>query len=223
MYGDEEKVLGSSERAGAFTLALVSLLIGLWLALAPLQNQTVKTGPDGKTVSTVASPRDSTELSVLFVAAGLLLFTWALNGLRLTRVSWAGMEAEAGAPELQAAKTNAAEDTPIQEVTVGVDKDTEPEESVVPKGKVFIHKETELVYSLEALPLFVMEDLFKVWPTDLQKPESFSEFEFASRRKGKGNMPWLIKFQGLPNIKVSYGGHAKKGPSAVAGPQAAEN
>jgi len=55
----------------------------------------------------------------------------------------------------------------------------------------------------------VLTDALLKWPPDIKKPDDLSAFEFATRKTGKGNHPWTIKFKGRKAIIVSYGGYRK--------------
>lgn len=70
--------------------------------------------------------------------------------------------------------------------------------------------EREMKYALDLVPLHVMCDLLSNWPEDVAQPADLSAFEFAARRRGRGNHRWIIKFRGLEAIRVAYGGYEKK-------------
>jgi hypothetical protein len=49
------------------------------------------------------------------------------------------------------------------------------------------------VYRLSQVPLTVLKNLIELWPNP-PAPDDFSGFEYAARRRGKGNFAWYIKF-----------------------------
>jgi hypothetical protein len=69
------------------------------------------------------------------------------------------------------------------------------------------------VYEIAALPEDVIKDLLNNWPSEAgAKPTSY-DFEWALRKRGPGNLPWIIKFRGRRTVRVSYGGQGKRAPT----------
>jgi len=106
-----------------------------------------------------------------------------------------------------------SEDRPRAEVTVQ-DKES-PEPSEVPTGYLDAEDGRYAVYKLNELPISVITDALASWPEGDNKPEDLSSFEFATRKTGKGNHPWTIKFKGKKAVIVSYGGYGKVGATVA--------
>jgi hypothetical protein len=66
------------------------------------------------------------------------------------------------------------------------------------------------VYPLTSVPPRVLGDLFSKWPEGQPLPKDLSTFEFALRKEGKGNHPWVVKFAGDDTLLVVSRG--KGGP-----------
>jgi hypothetical protein len=64
------------------------------------------------------------------------------------------------------------------------------------------------VYQPDAIPLSVLADLFEHWPGDTpgERPHYLSSIEFAARKPGKGNNPWIIKVKGVTDPMVVSSG-----------------
>jgi len=198
------------ERTVVFLSALAALVVGLYLALCPGKQVKEERDEFGVVVKSSVEPSDHKELSLLFGASSLVLFFWGLNGLRLTKLTVGSVSAEAKPPEVKAAEEFAERGQAPKEVVV-TDR---PEENLVEpttegEGTVVINDEAASVYSITTLPRYVLDDLLKHWPTEYEKPKDLSAFEFASKKKGKGNHRWTLKFKDLPALKVSYGGQGK--------------
>ena len=67
------------------------------------------------------------------------------------------------------------------------------------------------VFELKDVPLRVISDALNNWPANNPLPNNLAEFEFATRKQGKGNHPWILKFNGCKPVTISYGGRAKTG------------
>ncbi|MCX9158603.1 hypothetical protein OPU71_21020 [Niveibacterium sp. 24ML] len=202
--------LTKNERIAVFVSAFLVLAFGLHLALHPGRDIKEERDKSGAVVKSSVEPSNHKELSLLFTASGLALFFWGLNGLRLSKLTVGSVSAESKSPEVKAAEEYAKRGEPQKEVVVAAGQDENPAELVVEgAGTVVINHETEFIYPVTDLPRYVFDDLFNNWPKEYEKPKNLSVFEFASRKKGKGNHPWTIKFKDLPALKVSYGGQGK--------------
>lgn len=153
---------------------------------------------------------------MLFYASALILFFWGINGLRILRISVGSVSAEAKSDEVKAALAYANTEQKPKEVSLAEKKqadETEPRTEA--NSLVRIADEAEAVYPLTAVPMTVLNDLLTHWPRDVPLPKDLSTFEFASRKTGRGNFPWIIKFKDAPAIRVSYGGYGKETPTVA--------
>lgn len=166
-------------------------------------------------VKVVLETADVTTPFLVVFLAGFALLVFAINGLRFAKISAAGLSAEA--PDAATAAKGyyeaPSEDRPKNEVTVQ-DKES-PEPSEVPTGYLEAEDGKYAVYKLNELPMAVITDALALWPEGATKPEDLNSFEFATRKTGKGNHPWTIKFKGKKAVVVSYGGQGK-GKATVA-------
>lgn len=69
-----------------------------------------------------------------------------------------------------------------------------------------------IVYPAEQVPLRVIADIVAEWrDSDQSGTWTVSDIEYAIRRTGQGNFPWLVKFRaGKQFWRVAYGGKGKK-------------
>lgn len=168
------------------------------------------------------STNSSADVTTPFIAvltAGVAVLLFALNGLRFAKFSAGGVTAEALDAQEKAKvfyKTDAA-DRP--ESTVTVPNKMSPEPTEVPTGYLEAADGKYAVYKLNELPFVVIVDALASWPTSETKPADLSGFEFATRKTGKGNHPWTLKFKGKKAIVVSYGGQGKSGPTVSSAQQ----
>lgn len=198
--------------------AAAFLFLALWLTFNPGVQATVEFDQAGRAAKTVETPRDYNELVLLLVAGAFFSLIWSANGLRFTTFKAGPLEGSAQPPELVAAREWQEEPEAGLAVTVpaaDVEAD-EVEPRAKKKGSIELYGEREAVYSLEAIPTKVIRDLLSQWPTREELPSDLSAFEFATRKTGKGNHPWTVKFEGHPAIRIAYGGQAKKAPTVGA-------
>lgn len=73
------------------------------------------------------------------------------------------------------------------------------------------------VYGLSAVPMRVVADLVEYWRKQGRTGKRLlGQLEFAVRARGKGNHPWLLKFEEEPAMwRVSYGGRGMDGEKAT--------
>jgi len=160
---------------------------------------------------------ESTDVTTPFLSiflAGVALVVFGINGIRFAKITAAGVSAEA--PDATAAATNyykaPSEDRPQNEVKV--EEKESPDPTDVPAGYLEAEDGGKYaVFKLNEVPSSVIADALASWPKDDSKPEDLSGFEFATRKTGKGNHPWTLKFKGKKAVIVSYGGFAKAGPT----------
>jgi len=199
------------ERAAVFAVSVVLAALALMIALRPgVQTVTERDG-QGTVLKTVESPREHNEVLLLLGAASFFLFFWGVNGLRLSRFAVGPVSGEAKPKELQAAEEYASTDEKPIDIVVGKAEagEAEAEPGTAPRGTVLISDEAKAIYPLNAVPTRVILDLLRCWPEELCKPSDLSTFEFAARKTGRGNHPWIVKFRDTPAVRVSYGGQAK--------------
>lgn len=189
---------------------------GIAHAYLPPEKYFVERNGHWKVVKVLFETADTTILSAVLVIAGLVLVLYAINGYKLVRFSAGSFSAEAEDAKGRAQNFYSS-DADLQESrTVEAPRDApQPTEPAV--GTVKENGEELAVYELKDVPLSVVADAIGGWPEEDGAPRSTSDFEFATRKKGKGNHPWTIKFHGRPAITVSYGGKGKSGPTVESG------
>lgn len=203
-----DELTGTQRLSGAFA-ALALIVIGFRVWYFPPTHSLVELGPHGEVVRTTKEQADGTTPFLVLVLSGVVLLGFVLNGLRFTKITAAGVSAEAKdageAAEDYYESTGGERDE--EEVSVEDRESPEPNES--PITYVEHDDGRYAVYSLTAVPTSVLVDALSKWPEDLQRPDDLSAFEFATRKTGKGNHPWTVKFKGRKAVTVSYGGYGK--------------
>lgn len=206
--------LESWPRWCAATLGLILIGIAFFILYNPPDKfESEHTGNGSLARSTNSSIDVSTPFIAVFTA-GFAVFLFALNGLRFTKVSAPGLTAEMVNPQKKAFEhfKLPADDRPESEVVL--DK-MSPEPTEVPSSYLNAADGQYAVYKLTELPIAVITDALTSWPGNAAKPEDLSGFEFATRKTGKGNHPWMLKFKGARAIVVSYGGKSKTGSTVI--------
>lgn len=209
--GGPDSNLSKSERRWLILLGVAFFLAAGWSMLWPLNGITSELDGSGTVIRSTQGPRDYGQAPLLYGAVGLLMVYLGINGVRMTRVSIGTVSASSDEPGKRAEEYAKSRQPSTK---VEVDAPDQPAEAETEPTRtsdqlVVIDSEEETVYSLNAVPLRVLGDLLANWPTDHAKPRDFSAFEFATRKTGRGNHPWLFKFRDLPGIRVSYGGQGK--------------
>ena len=193
--------------SAVFGLAMISGAFAL--LFSPPEKAVRELDGANAVVKTVLETADVTTPFLVIFLSGFALLVFAINGLRFAKISAAGLSAEV--PDVAAAAKGyyeaPSEDRPSAEVTVE-HKDS-PEPSEVPTGYLEAEDGKYAVYKLNELPASVITDALASWPESDSKPEDLSSFEFATRKTGKGNHPWTLKFKGKKAVIVSYGGQGK--------------
>lgn len=150
----------------------------------------------------------TTPFTVVFVAAsGFLLYV--INGYRITKLAAAGVEAVAAPSAAERADKYVTTESPDAAVATNEVQNESPEPTEAPSKVVTANGDSYSVFELSDIPFTVIADAIGNWPDEAPKPNNLADFEFAMRKHGKGNHPWIIKFNGSPPVKVSYGGRAK--------------
>ncbi len=141
--------------------------------------------------------------AVAMFLAGVGLFVYGFNGYRLARVGFGSFNAEMSSPAISARKI---EDAQTKQVEVRGEASDSPEATEAPVAQVPVEGEGEFdVFKLEDIPLSVVKDALARWPDSERPPDNLGEFEFAMRKRGKGNHPWTLKFRGRKALSVWYG------------------
>lgn len=149
---------------------------------------------------------------IAIFVSGCALVLFGVNGLRITRLHGARFGTET--PELKEAekylKTPELQDQATE--VVGKDDESPPPQDS-PSGQVAdTSNDQYYVYSLAEVPAKVLGDAISECPPG-DRPENMGTFEFATRKRGKGNHPWILKFNGKKAIIVTYGGYGKVKPT----------
>lgn len=163
----------------------------------------------GSLIKQSESPAElATPFTVVFVAASALLL-YVINGYRITKLAAGGVAAEAVPSAGEKADQYFKTETPDTAIATKQVEDESPEPTEAPSKVVTANSESLAVFELADIPFSVIADAIRNWPTETPKPQNLAEFEFATRKQGKGNHPWIIKFNGCKPVKVSYGGRGK--------------
>ncbi|HGM5919363.1 TPA: hypothetical protein ACKP5X_001644 [Stenotrophomonas maltophilia] len=206
-----------SLRSRIFTalLGLMTFLGGIAYSYLPPDKFSVERDGRWKVVKASFESTDTTLLSAVLAVGGLVLVLYAINGYKLIRFAAGSFSAEAEhAKDLAQNFYRLGADVADSKQVETAREAPQPTEPAV--GTVKENGEELAVYELKDVPLSVISDAITAWPNEDGAPRSTADFEFATRKKGKGNHPWTIKFQGKPAITVSYGGQGKAG--ATVGP-----
>jgi hypothetical protein len=162
-------------------------------------------------LKTTIEESEAANVVVVLLISGLLFLAFGINRARVTSFKWgdwqAGTEGEAEEAPLQRLS---AEPEKAIAVLEAADNDTAPPPGSQPTKAatrcVTLGNKTYPVYPLNAVPIEVLRDLFVNWPESVGKlPPDFSRFQYAARKPGQGNNPWIIKFADCSPIGFSYG------------------
>ncbi len=214
---DPSTHLSANERLLICMLGAVALVAALLTTLHPLQLSVVEKDASGKVTKNTTSEVARTELAVLCTAIGSILLLIGANGSRFTKLTLGSASFEARTPEVKAADKTAREQPNVKDVQPAVEPSAEETEPVAPQSGNAILSNTALsVFSRDAVPARVLQDALDLWPDPKTKPRDLSTLEFAARKPGKGNYPWILKFANSAPIRVSYGGRGN--PNATVQP-----
>lgn len=211
--------LGTWERVGILAAALAVGALTVCLLVAPGRSLVIERDSKGVTQRSTESPVDRSGAILLFGGAAVFLAFVGLNGLRLTAFAFGPVSGESKSSEVKAAEAYASGDQRVVEVDVpaGDLHEEEPAPAAAPQGSVIISGEAEAVYPVAAVPTRILNAVLGNWPFgDIARPNDLSTFEFAIRKTGRGNHPWIVKFRDAPAIRVSYGGKRKSGATVAA-------
>ncbi|WP_167539415.1 hypothetical protein [Thioalkalivibrio thiocyanoxidans] len=208
--------LTTGQKVAGCIVAAVVFLIAIVVWVNPPVQVVTEYSREGDILGVTERDFDATTPFTILTIGALIIVGYVLNGLRFSRISAAGVSAEAKDAGQAAEKYYLESEGAREEEEVSVEEKASPEASEDPVQYVQQEDGDYAVYPLEAVPVTVIGDALSNWPEDVSKPDDLSNFEFATRKTGKGNHPWTVKFKGRKAITVSYGGYGKSG-ATVAG------
>jgi hypothetical protein len=188
----------SAERLKPWERAVVAAgaaLAGLAaLALMLLANTGTEIDRDGagRTIRSVQTPQEHTELVVVLAATAAILLLWAVNAVRFTKFAAPGVSLESGGSAIQRLPWDEK-----KKIT-----QTDPSEEIIEMA----------VYRLQDLPQKVLKDLLDQYDEAEGPKPPMSDLKFVARRDGKGNHPWFFGI-GPRLYRLAYGGRGKAEPS----------
>ena len=200
--------LSTGLRWSSFILGLLVLLLSLFLLVCPPTYRAVEFDGAGNVIKTSLASADVTSPFLTMFAAGVVLIFFGINGRRFTRITAGDYSAESESPVDSANRHYKEPSVQKDELTVEVN-DVAPEPTEPRLGVVNTVDGDLSVYNLKDVPSKVIRDALKNWPSGDDLPDDFQAFEFATRKPGKGNHPWTLKFRGKKPVVVSYGGRGK--------------
>jgi len=193
------------------TLFLVAAFLS---ALKPATLTVEERDAADKLTKMITSQVARTEITALCIVTGSVLFLFCMNGTRLSKFTIGSVSAESRPAEVIAADQAARKGTKLKEIAV---IDNPSEEDTQPKapeaGNAILSQTALSIYSRDAVPARVLQDALDAWPDESTRPTNLSMLEFAARKPGKGNNPWILKFSGSAPVRVSYGGRGKDDPT----------
>ena len=194
--------------AGLLGLSLVALAIAS--IVLPFATS-YEWGSGGAIDKSARNASDLATFATTALVAGAALFAYAINGVRLVRLG-VGSVAIEGNPTVDAAKEHQSRPPAdsVGEVELPEEDDVRPVEQ--PAAELVTRDGTVGVFELKDVPARVIRDALEKWPASVgSPPDSLGEFQFATRKRGKGPHPWILKFQSKPEVRVFYGGRSKSG------------
>ncbi len=195
-------------------VAIILIFSSFWLVYSPPVRAIQELDSTGKIIKTTTNQADINIPFVTIFVGGLSLLLFAVNGLLISKVAAGNLSAETINPREKARQFLETPEQNRSEAPVEIKKSA-PEPSDIPSNIVTTKDGEFAVYKLDELPSGIIADALLSWPDSISKPDDLSTFEFATRKTGKGNHPWTLKFKGKQAIVVSYGGQAKKSKATV--------
>lgn len=199
-------------RWASFVLGVVVVLLSVFLLACPPVHRSVDLDSAGNAIKTTLGTADVTSPFLAVFIAGIVLVLFGINGRRFTRITAGDYSADSQSPIDSANRHYKEPPSQKDELTVSVD-DEAPEPTEPRLGVVTTTEGDLSVYNLTDVPSKVIRDALQNWPTGEDLPDDLQSFEFATRRPGKGNHPWTLKFRGKRPVVVSYGGRGKSKPT----------
>jgi hypothetical protein len=209
----EDRLLNKTERILAAMLGLFFLAAaGFIFWQPPLRTQFEISSAENSKFS-FSNPETQTLVLALLIC-GIVLCPFAINGVRIFRLGFKDYSVDGAPPNPAEVRDVLAKnvDKLKQENQAADDQIPEPAAIITPtvndaSGEPFS------VLKTSDLPDVVLKDAFLNWPSSDSPPKNLSDLDFALRKKGKGNHPWILKFQGKKPVVISYGGQGKTAPS----------
>lgn len=216
-----ELFLSGRERFSIVFFAAAMICSAFFTATTPARLTTQEIDAAGKKTKVTITEQPRNEIAMLLFGIGAAMLFLGINGSRLSKLTVGAVTAETRSPEVKAADDTAKKNEKPKEVTPPEveppEEETQP--TTNPEGKVILENTAMSVFSRDAVPERVLQDALDRWPMSSAKPKDLSQLEFAARKSGKGNHPWILKFTGFEPIKVSYGGQSKTAPTVQQGVQ----
>lgn len=189
--------------------AIVIMILAVCLLYFPPQKSSSELDVQNSINKVVHETSDVTNPFLAIFLTNFALLVYAINGIRFAKLSAAGVTAEATDITENAKRFHDKPSEDRKQTSIEV-KDKDSPQPIVETTRVLkANKDKYAVFKLDEIPSSVIIDAFNQWPENLDKPENFSSFEFATRKTGKGNHPWTLKFKDKA-VVVSYGGQGKK-------------
>lgn len=159
---------------------------------------------DGSLVKRTRSISDLSGVLTVLAAAGIGLLAYALNGVRLVKFGVGSVVAE-GSRAVESFKEHPPSEAEAKSVQVPEVEEVEPT-----RDPAAVLDDDMAVFELADVPSRVVADALAMWPADAGDcPSTLGRFEYASRRRGRGPHPWILKFKDRPEVRVFYGGRGK--------------
>lgn len=213
----QPQMLSTAARWLVGVIGVALIAASALLVYFPPAPSSVERNAEDEQVKRISVPTDLSSVFVTIVLSGAGLLLFAVNGYKFTRFSAAGVTADSEAVAAEAKKQLSASADDTQKIEIDKTSEPEPKPTQPPATTVDAQDEAYAVYTLVDVPAQVVQDALSGWPNEHRRPSTLAEFEFASRKRGKGNHAWQIKFRGSPPVVVTYGGFAKGEPTVRPG------
>jgi len=207
----QKEQLPTAARVCGGVIAALLVSLAFVVLYFPPTNLLVEYDSDGEMARKVSEDISTNTPFFVLLISGAILGAFVINGLKVSKIAAGNFGAETRGAEEAAENFYKAPQEERTQDTVKADNDESPEASEQPVSYIDHDGSRYAVYSLDAVPARVIRDALVNWPSDSSIPDNLSLFEFATRKMGKGNHPWTIKFKGKKAVTVSYGGYGKSG------------
>lgn len=210
--------LRTSARWACCIAGLISVVSAFFVLFQPPSRSTVEWKEKGVFAKSSATSVDTSTPFTVLVVSGFALLIYGLNGYRIIRLSAAGITAEAASAAAKAEEFYGSTQQDVETLRIEQPGEVAPPPPTQPPATTIYDAGDDIaVYELKDVPFSVLRDALSSWPSLEKPPGDLRDFEFASRKRGKGNHPWTLKFRGHSPVLVSYGGHAKAGATVQGG------
>lgn len=185
-------------------IVIASVSIFLWPPLRTTNS--IQTNPAGSTTTSTEGDPTTYCVPLLMLGAGLILY--AVNGLRVGRVSKEGFDLlpDVTEQEIVTATANA-------KVIETVAKEEPP--AGAGSRSIVVDGTSHRVYMPNEIPLAVIDEVVKNSEASIKCAD---DIEYGLRREGSGNHKWFLKTKQGSTWTVSFGGKGKTTGTAVASP-----